>query len=413
MRYVVGTGAEAAAPAVGVVGGGQLARMMQEPAAALGIQLHALVEALDGAAGQVIPHARLGEADDAPGVLQLTQDVDVITVEHEHVPEQILAQAATRVPVRPGPHALRFAQDKLAMRQRMDELGVPQPRWRNVASTADVARGLEEFGGVGVLKMPRDGYDGKGVMLIRDADDAQAWLTEAPGGLLLEEHIAFQMEVAQLLARRPSGEVRCWPLVQTVQKGGICTEVIAPAPGIGDAVARQAQQVGERIAAELDVTGILAVEMFVARGEDGNLRPYVNELAMRPHNSGHWTIEGAVTSQFEQHLRAVLDLPLGSAQPRAPYAVMVNVLGSALEDPRRAYARVMAEYPQVKIHIYGKAVRPGRKLGHVTVLGESAPEALAMARGAVAMLQGDDGIAPGADTATTGAAVRPERDASQ
>ena len=204
--------------------------------------------------------------------------------------------------------------------------------------------------------------------------------------------MTFTRELAALVARRPGGpeaEIRAWPVVETVQAAGVCSEVIAPAPGLSEDVLRHAQEMAATIARGLDVTGVLAVEMFCVEGEDG-VRLSVNELAMRPHNSGHWTIEGSVTSQFEQHLRAVLDLPLGETAARQPWAVMVNLLGSALADPRAAYPRMMAQFPDVKVHVYGKDVRPGRKLGHVTALGADLGELRSRANAAVALLRGDD-----------------------
>ena len=400
VQRVVGTGAEEAAPRIGVVGGGQLARMMQEAAIPLGIQLHALVEAADGASGQVIPHSIVGDADDLSGVCGLAANVDVLTVEHEHVPDEILEAAGEFAPVRPGAHALAFAQDKLAMREKMGELGIPVPRWWRVESEDEIAAALADLGGQAVLKTPRDGYDGKGVRVIAVASEARDWL-KAGGSLLLEEMIPFEFEVAAVLARRPSGEVACWPVVRTVQQEGACFEVVAPAPGVPPELEAQIQDIAVRIAGALDVVGILAVELFVARSGEGIVRdddeaasggeliPYVNELAMRPHNSAHWTIEGADTGQFEQHLRAVLDLPLGSPAPLRDWSVMVNVLGSELEDPREAYPKVMEKYPRAKIHMYGKEVKPRRKIGHVTVVGDNLDEALAQAHGAAAMLRGD------------------------
>lgn len=390
IQHVVGTGAEQAAPKVGVIGGGQLARMMQESAVALGIQLHVLVEAADGSSGQVIPHSQVGGAEDAELIYRLAEGVDVLTVEHEHVPDTILERVSHHIPVRPGAHALRYAQDKLAMRAKMDELGIPGPRWFAAHTGADVANALLQLGGEAMVKTPRDGYDGKGVRVIRAAEDVTDWLENAgPEGLLIEERIPFVSEAAQLVARRPSGEVRSWPVVQTVQEMGTCFEVVAPAPNVDEALAARIHDIGETVAGALDVVGVLAVELFLAPDAGGQLVPYVNELAMRPHNSGHWTIEGARTSQFEQHLRAVLDLPLGDVEPLATWAVMVNVLGSELADPRDAYPQTMAAYPRAKIHMYGKAVAPRRKIGHVTVIGTNLEEAREQAHGAAAMLRGE------------------------
>ena len=377
-----------------MIGGGQLARMMQEAAVALGIQLHALVEAADGSAGQVIPNSTVGGASERELITELASRVDALTVEHEHVPDEILAEAAQIVPVRPGAHALKYAQDKIAMRTKMDELGIPGPRWFVARSVADVDAAVEALGGVAIAKTPRDGYDGKGVRVVRSANEVADWLGAGAGAgagaeILIEEKIPFVSEAAQLVVRRPSGDIAAWPVVQTVQEQGTCFEVIAPAPDVDAALAEEIREIGQKVAEELDVVGILAVELFLARGPDGGLVPYVNELAMRPHNSGHWTIEGAQTSQFEQHLRAVLDLPLGGVEPLAPWSVMVNVLGSALPDPRGAYPQVMAAYPQAKIHMYGKAVAPRRKIGHVTVLGSDLEETRRVALEAAAMLRGE------------------------
>lgn len=389
---VIGTGAAAGAPRVGVVGGGQLARMMQEAAIALGIELRALVEAPDGATGQVVPLSVVGAADDADAVLALARSVDAMTVEHEHVPDEILAAAAAVAPVRPGASALAFAQDKLLMRRRLTDAGIECPRWFAARNDEEIVSALRELGGRAVVKTPRDGYDGKGVAEIRLAAGGGyetsapvgQWLAAAGGeGMLIEELVPFTCEISQLIARRPGGEIACWCAVETIQRGGVCAETIAPARVSAD-VARRAADVAKTIAEELGVVGILAVEMFV----DQSGRVLVNELAMRPHNSGHWTIEGAVTSQFEQHLRAVLDLPLGSTESLAPWAVMVNLLGSELDDPRDAYPEAMSSHPSAKIHVYGKEVRPGRKLGHVTVCGVDLDAARAQARGAAETLAG-------------------------
>ena len=236
--------------------------------------------------------------------------------------------------------------------------------------------------------------------MVHAAAEAADWLAAlAPGdALLAEEKVPFTRELAVLVARRPSGgtdgdgEVRAWPVVETIQEHGVCSEVLAPAPGLSAETAARAQEVGERIATGLGVTGVLAVEMFEVHHDDGTSRLVVNELAMRPHNSGHWTIDGAVTSQFEQHLRAVLDLPLGETAATAEHSVMVNLLGSELEDPRAAYPALMARYPEAKVHLYGKEVRPGRKLGHVTVTGPDLARARATARAAVALLRGDEHV---------------------
>jgi 5-(carboxyamino)imidazole ribonucleotide synthase len=364
-------------PVVGVVGGGQLARMMQPPAVALGLRLRVLATGPDESAAQVTAGAQVGDHRDAAAVERFAAGCDVVTFDHEHVPPAILEKLeADGVPVRPGSAALAHAQDKVLMRRRLAELGVPCPAWRVVEDAA----GLRDFGDATgwpvVVKTPRGGYDGKGVAVVRSADDAGAlerdgaWWRET-GPLLAEEHVDFRRELAVLVARSPSGQAAAWPVVETVQRDGICREVTAPAPDLDPDLAARAVEAGLRIAGALGVTGVLAVEMFeVAASGDRPARVLVNELAMRPHNSGHWTIDGAVTSQFEQHLRAVLDLPLGDPRPRDRWSVMVNVLGGEYPDLYRSYLHVMARDPGVKVHLYGKGVRPGRKIGHVTVTGD-------------------------------------------
>ncbi|WP_281417665.1 5-(carboxyamino)imidazole ribonucleotide synthase [Kineosporia corallincola] len=379
-------------PTVGVIGGGQLARMMQPPAVAMGVRLRVLAESATGSAALAIHEAPVGDHRDLATVTAFAAQCDVLTFEHEHVPGPILEKlVADGVPVRPGPAALGFAQDKLAMRRRLTELGLPCPRWAQVRTFDDLSAFAASLPGGLVLKTPRGGYDGKGVLLIDEltgdrAATAREWLEQAgPDGLLAEEKVAFTRELAALIARSPSGQAAAWPVVESTQKDGICHEVIAPAPGLTEEQAVEATGVGLRIAGELGVVGVLAVEMF--QTADGSI--LVNELAMRPHNSGHWTIDGAVTSQFEQHLRAVLDLPLGEVRARSPWTVMVNVLGGEYENLYRSYLHVMARDPGVKVHMYAKDVRPGRKVGHVTVCGDDLDDCLARARHAAAFIRGD------------------------
>jgi 5-(carboxyamino)imidazole ribonucleotide synthase len=373
-------------PVVGMVGGGQLARMTQAAAIALGVRLRVLAESTDAAAAQVVPDAPVGDHRDPEAVAAFAAGCDVLTFDHEHVPTEILRRLEARGDaVRPGADALVHAQDKVAMRERLTALGLPVPRWRVVRDAAELAVFAAEVGLPLVLKTPRGGYDGKGVLAVRELADAADWLGRAgDGGLLAEELVPFRRELAALVARSPSGQAAAWPLVETVQVEGICREVIAPAPGLDADLAASATDVALTVAGELDVVGVLAVEMFETH--DG--RVLVNELAMRPHNSGHWTIDGAVTSQFEQHLRAVLDLPLGDPRARAPWSVMVNVLGGAYEDLYRSYLHVMARDPGVKVHLYGKEVRPGRKVGHVTVCGADLENCLARARHAAEFITG-------------------------
>ena len=379
---------------VAVVGGGQLARMMQQAAIGLDVHLRVLVEASDGATGQVVPDAPVGRADNPAAVRGILPGADVLTFEHEHVPGALLTELeAEGVAVRPGAHALRHAQDKIVMRTALTELGVPCPRWAAVRTRAELAAFGDAGGWPVVVKTARGGYDGKGVRVVATADEAGDWLDALAEGdaLLAEERVPFARELAVLVARRPSGEVRAWPVAQTVQRDGVCAEVIAPAPGLEPDLAAHAVDVATRIAEGLDVTGVLAVEMFELPADVGieTSRIVVNELAMRPHNSGHWTIDGAVTSQFEQHLRAVLDLPLGPTDARAPVSVMVNLLGSALPDPASALDAVFARCPRARVELYGKEVRPGRKLGHVTVYGEDVDDVRQEARAAVALLGGE------------------------
>ena len=374
---------------VGVVGGGQLARMMIAPAVELGVELRVLAEEPGMAAA--LAASEVGDYRDAETVLAFARDVDVVTFDHEHVPQEVLRVLVDAgVAVHPGPEALRYAQDKLLMRGRLAELGMPQPEWAAVAEASELQDFLDAHGGRAVVKTPRGGYDGKGVRVVSTAAEVEDWFTalaeDARGGeLLVEELVDFTRELAQQVARRPSGELRSYPVVETVQRDGVCAEVIAPAPHASDRLVDVARGIGESIATGIGVTGMLAVELF----ETADERVLVNELAMRPHNSGHWSQDGAVTSQFEQHLRAVLDLPLGDPEPRQPWSVMVNILGGpssgGLDD---RFAGAMAAHPAAKIHTYGKAPRPGRKVGHVTVAGPDLDEVAYEARAAAAHFDG-------------------------
>jgi 5-(carboxyamino)imidazole ribonucleotide synthase len=380
------------APTLAIIGGGQLARMMAEPAAALALPLRLLAEGEGVSAAQVIPDQMVGDYRDLETLRRVTEGASVVTFDHEHVPtEHLHALEAAGVAVRPGPDALVYAQDKGLMRERLGALGIPCPRHAIVADAAEV----EAFGFPCVLKTTRGGYDGKGVWMVRSAADAarvaEAFETAARTGvrILAEELVDFRRELSAIVARSPSGQAAAYPVVQTVQKDGICHEVVAPAPDLSDGLAGQAQKIALRVAKELGVTGILAVELFETEG--GVL---VNELAMRPHNTGHWSQDGAVTSQFENHLRAVMDLPLGSPAPRARWSVMVNILGS--EDPAvgrlyDGYPHALARDPRLRVHLYGKELRPGRKVGHVNAYGEDLDDCLERARHAAAWFRGDLG----------------------
>jgi len=373
-------------PVVGVVGEGKLARMMARPAHALGVTLRVLARDPADSAAQVVPldpTTDLGDEEDLEALRRFAKGCDVLTFDHEHVPTgHLRALAAEGVVVRPGPDALEHAQDKLHMRRRLTALGVQCPRWAEVSTLDEVAAFGAEIGWPVVLKTPRGGYDGKGVLLVGAADEAQDWLARG-GPLLAEERVPFTRELAALVARSPHGQAAVWPVVETVQVDGICREVLAPA-AITEQHALSAQQVALRIADGLGVTGVLAVEMF-----DTPSGVLVNELAMRPHNSGHWTIEGSRTGQFEQHLRAVLDLPLGDPSMTAPYAAMSNVLGGDIAEMYSGYLHCFAHDPGVRIHMYGKDVRPGRKVGHTTALGDDAEDVRARAQHAAAFLRGD------------------------
>jgi 5-(carboxyamino)imidazole ribonucleotide synthase len=387
-----------------VVGAGQLARMMLGPAIELGLELEVLATDPAESAAAVAARVRQGRHDDEAAVRALAADVDALTFDHEHVPTAILEGISGEglAAVRPGPGALVHAQDKLVMRERLSALGHPCPRWWRIDSAATLADALAEAGGRLVVKTPRGGYDAHGVRIVQDAAEAEDWLAEH-GELLAEELVPFTRELSAQVARRPGGEARAYPVVQSLQKDGVCYEVVAPAPGLDDARQRRIQELALAIAADLDVTGMLAVELFeTASGE-----VLVNELAMRPHNTGHWSMDGAVTGQFEQHLRAVADLPLGATEPLAPVAVMVNLLGGDAEDLAPGTATALAEEPRLKVHLYGKSVRPGRKIGHVTLLGDDAEELLARAHRAERLIVDGPGSTDGIVGADDPAAGEP------
>jgi 5-(carboxyamino)imidazole ribonucleotide synthase len=358
-----------------MVGAGQLARMTAQAAIGLGIDFRVLAERADDSAAQVSAGTTIGNHRSASDVLAFGAGCDVVTFDHEHVPAPVLTKLGGSTAVRPDAAALRFAQDKGAMLDRLSgldalkELPVRCPRYRRIGNLAEVTEFALAGGGWPVaLKATSGGYDGKGVWICENEDAAADVLSHGLD-LLAEEFVPFDRELAVLAARSPAGQGAVYPVVQTVQLNGICREVIAPAPDLDPRLATVGEQVALTIAAELGVTGLLAVELFELAGE-----LIINELAMRPHNCGHWTIDAARTSQFEQHLRAVLDLPLGSPMRTSPVAVMVNVLGGEDPDLYSRLVHVMAADSGVKVHLYGKAVRPGRKVGHVTVAGDNVAE---------------------------------------
>ena len=364
-------------PTVGVIGGGQLARMMVPPAITLGLGIRVLAENAGESASIAV--TELGDHRNIDDVLRFARGVDVVTFDHEHVPQSVLrALVEAGVNVQPGPQALLYAQDKLQMRERLAALGVPQPEWARIGSAAALDAFIASNGGRVVVKTPTGGYDGKGVRVVSAASEVEDWLALG-GPLLAEELVEFRRELAQLVARRPSGELISWPVVESVQRGGVCAEVIAPAPSSAGSIADAAEQIATTVAEQLGVTGVLAVELFQTTDE----RVLVNELAMRPHNTGHWTIDGSTTSQFEQHLRAVLDLPLGATGCRDRWSVMINILGGPAEGSLAdRYPAALADQPTVKVHNYGKDPRPGRKVGHVTAGGDELDDVVFEARAA-------------------------------
>jgi 5-(carboxyamino)imidazole ribonucleotide synthase len=383
-------------PTVAVIGGGQLARMMAQAAVALGVPLHLLAEGPDVSAAQVVPGAVVGDYRDLETLRAVAEGCSVVTFDHEHVPTEHLHTLTDEGHAcRPGPEALVHAQDKAVMRARLGHLGVPCPRNAVVDDTDAVERFAESLGGFPVvLKTTRGGYDGKGVWVVSSREEAAEPFEVARASgvdILAEELVDFRRELSALVARSPSGQVAAYPVVESVQQDGICWEVVAPAPDLDPDLAVEAQQVAMKVAAELGVTGILAVELF----ETADGRILVNELAMRPHNTGHWSMDGAVTGQFENHLRAVLDLPLGSPEARAPWTVMVNILGGdhgpLSENLYGGYPHVFARDPRLKVHLYGKSVKPGRKVGHVTAYGDDLEEVRERALHAAAWFRGDLG----------------------
>ena len=386
-------------PIVGMVGGGQLARMTHQAAIPLGQSLRVLSVSADDCAALVTPDVMLGEHTDLDALLAFARGCDVVTFDHEHVPGgHIRRLAAEGHAVYPGADALQYAQDKALMRAKLSELGAPVPPFEVLepdGSIEDVGAAIAAFGADQgwpvVVKTARGGYDGRGVWIVDGPEAIAAQDLPTTGTLVLEAFVPLRRELAAVIARSPFGQAAAWPVVETVQQNGICVEVIAPAAGLDDDTASAACGLALRVAAALDVVGVLAVELFEvapsAQAPDGLI---VNELAMRPHNSGHWTMDGSVTSQFEQHLRAVLDYPLGRTDQIAPFVVMGNVLGGAVDPLSTDGSPAMgmdervhhlaARFPEVKVHLYGKAFRPGRKLGHVNVLGSDLGELRRRAR---------------------------------
>jgi 5-(carboxyamino)imidazole ribonucleotide synthase len=374
-------------PVVGMIGGGQLARMTGQAAASLGIGFRVLAASADESAARSVREIVVGDPDNPKHAAEFAAQCDVVTFDHEQVPEEVLsAMVQAGAVLRPGPEALIYAQDKAAMRERLSQAGLPSPQWQVVAELSEAIDFAKRVGYPIVLKLSRGGYDGRGVWVCHSESEIQSTL-EAPlptgACWLAEEKVEFTQELAAVVVRSASGESVGYPVVRTVQTNGMCTEVVAPAPGLPPEHARAAQQIAIQVADLVSVVGVLAVEMFDT--DDGVL---INELAMRPHNSGHWSIDGAVTSQFENHLRAVLGMPLGDTGPRQPWTVMVNVVGGEGSDLFAATGRAMGADPKLKVHLYAKQPRPGRKLGHVNVCGEDLEPMLARAHRAANQIAG-------------------------
>jgi 5-(carboxyamino)imidazole ribonucleotide synthase len=346
-------------PRVGVIGAGQLARMMAVPANDLGIDFKVFAAIPNDSAAQV-SHFVLGDYTNIDSILEFAKSCDVLTFEHELVPQSVIkAVEAAGIKVYPQSESFTYSQDKLEMRKKIAELNLPNPKWQKYQGEGC------EIGFPLIAKLPSGGYDGRGVFQI----DSEAQLQELhikAGTLLLEEKLNFDYEISVMVARSPHDQAATWPATLTIQSDGICTSTVTPVPEISDALANKVQAAALEIASGISLVGVMAVEMFII-GENF----YINELALRPHNSGHWSIEGSETSQFEQHLRAILDLPLGSTALRTKFTVMGNVLGGEKSDMYRPYLHLMARAPNLKFHQYGKEVKPGRKIGHVTMCGEN------------------------------------------
>ena len=361
-------------PRVGVIGSGQLAQMMLAPAAALGIDLITLANSSADSAAQSSPHV-IGDFRDLDVVRQFAKSCDLVTFEHELIPISIIRTLENEgIKFQPNSNSFQYSQDKALMREKLAHL--PNPKWQVVTEAID-------WSYPAIAKSISGGYDGRGVWKVNSKLELAELLKEVPT-LLLEELIEFDFEIAVMVARSAHGQAATWSPTRTVQRDGICIETVTPVPEFNEAQAERAQALALQIADEIKLVGVMAVEMFV-KGD----QLFINELALRPHNSGHWTIEGSVTSQFEQHLRAVLDLPLGDTTLTSKWAVMGNILGGSKSDMYRPYLHLMARTPALKFHYYRKEVRPGRKLGHVTITGTNLLELRQEVDHALAYLSGE------------------------
>lgn len=367
-----------------MVGAGQLARMTYQASISLGITTRLLAERADDSAARVGADVTLGSPSAARRLENFAAGCDVVTFDHELVDvELIRALEEAGHCFQPGSDVVALTQNKRRQRETFQSLGFPVPPFQCVQTADEVAAFAGIHGWPLILKAAQGGYDGRGVWLVNDLAGATRILDQAAihhFDLIAERRVAITRELATLVARRPSGEAVVYPLVETVQVNGMCREVVAPAPLPAD-LAVAAQALARNIADAIGATGILAVELFETNGEF-----LINELAARPHNSGHYSIEGCVTSQFENHVRAALDLPLGDAALVAPSVVTVNVVGDAAGSDPLDHLPLVLALPDVHVHLYGKAARPGRKLGHVTVTGTSPEETRCRARQAAALL---------------------------
>lgn len=367
---------------IGIIGGGQLARMMILEARRMGFRVAVLAPEADNPA---VPLADLwipGEIDDVEAAERLAVSVDVITVDSEHVPASLLACLEAIGPVRPSAHVLRTVQDRRAQRLFLGRIDAPQPKCAAVDSLEALENEAQNIGFPCVLKTRHAGYDGKGQRLVRgQAELAAAWTDIGPSPAMLEAFVDFDAEISVLLARTPRGEIQFYPVAHNVHRHHVLHTTMAPAP-IAPNVEQEAKRIASRIANALDHTGMMAVEMFLLGGS----QLLVNEVAPRPHNSGHYTFGACVTSQFEQHVRAVLDLPLGDPSLARP-AVMVNLFGDLWRDGDPDWSSVLST-PEARLHLYGKSEpRPGRKMGHVLLLDEDPYRALRTGEALMASLQ--------------------------
>jgi 5-(carboxyamino)imidazole ribonucleotide synthase len=372
---------------VGVIGAGQLARMMAQAAIALGLRLRLFAQSATDGAALIWPDVEIGSPDDPDAVAAFASECGIVTFDHELVPQASLDRLThNSTKMRPGPSTLAYAQDKRWQRERFAQLGFPVPPFRIVKSAQEVAAFAIDWGWPLALKTSYGGYDGRGTWRVENPNDATtliASLSTNTRDLIVERWIPIEREIAVMVARSPSGQIATYPVVQTLQIDGICREIVAPA-ALTVAQTNRVIDLTCEIAKAIDLTGMMAVEFFVA-GED----ILINEIATRPHNSGHYTIEGCTTSQFEQHLRAVMDWPLGATDLRFDSVVTVNILGgSNAEEPRAGLPEALA-IEGVHIHLYGKGARPGRKLGHVTAVGTDPNEVRGRAWRAAEKLTGE------------------------